>query len=170
MAKKKAARSRPKTKEAERKRTTNRKAARRKAAPVKTAKNAASVEDFVSTLDDLRRADCQKLVQWMAEITGQPPAMWGASIVGFGTYHYRYASGREGDWFETGFSPRKQNLTLYIMGGLEAGGALLEKLGPYKHGKSCLYIKNLDAVHIPTLKKLIRLSVAQARKNHRPVD
>ncbi len=91
----------------------------------------------------------------MIEVTGEKPAMWGTSIVGFGDYHYKYESGREGDFFITGFSPRKQNLTIYIMPGYRDYGSLMKKLGPHKLGRSCLYIRHLDDIHIPTLKKLI---------------
>jgi hypothetical protein len=99
----------------------------------------------------------------MREITGEEPAMWGSSIVGFGSYHYVYASGREGDWFLTGFAPRKQALTMYIMSGFSEYDELLEKLGKFKTGKACLYVKKLDDIHLPTLKKLIRQSVKQKR-------
>ena len=95
----------------------------------------------------------------MKQVTQLEPQMWGSSIVGFGSYHYKYASGREGDMPLTGFSPRKRNLTLYIMGGLEQYDALLAKLGKHTTGKACLYIKRLDDVHLPTLKKLIQQSV-----------
>jgi hypothetical protein len=85
--------------------------------------------------------------------------MWGPAMIGFGSYHYKYASGREGDWFLTGFSPRKEALTLYIMSGFSQDDALLKKLGKFKTGKACLYIKKLEDVHLPTLEKLIRRSV-----------
>jgi len=95
----------------------------------------------------------------MKEVTGKEPEMWGDSIIGFGSYHYKYASGREGDWFVTGFSPRKQNLTLYIMGGFDNYDVLLGKLGKHKTGKSCLYINKLDDVDMDVLKTLVRASV-----------
>jgi len=104
------------------------------------------------------------LVRIMASATGSKPKMWGSSIVGFGSYHYRYASGREGDWFTTGFSPRKQNLTLYVMGGLSGYASLLKKLGKHSTGKGCLYVKRLEDIHLPTLTKLIQVSVKQASK------
>ena len=87
--------------------------------------------------------------------------MWGASIVGFGSYHYKYDSGREGDWMITGFSPRKKDLTLYIMMGFEKYPELMKQLGNHSTGKSCLYIKRLSDIHVPTLKKLIKASVKQ---------
>ena len=133
---------------------------------VKTAKNDKSVSEFLSQVETGRQSDCQQLVDIMQTITGHEPAMWGGSIVGFGSYHYKYESGREGDWFESGFSPRKQNLTIYIMSGLDNAPELLGKLGPYKTGKSCLYIKRLDDIHLPTLKKLIKQSVASVRKKY----
>ena len=95
----------------------------------------------------------------MEEITGSKPQMWGPSIVGFGTYHYKYASGREGDWPLTGFSPRKQDLTLYLPMGFQKYGEMVEQLGKHRAASSCLYLKRLSDVHVPTLKKLIKASV-----------
>ncbi len=100
----------------------------------------------------------------MREITGDEPAMWGPSMVGFGRYHYKYASGREGDWFVAGFSPRKQNLTLYIMSGFSGYDELMARLGKHTTGKSCLYIKRLEDVDLAVLEELIRRSVAHVRK------
>ncbi len=131
----------------------------------KTRKSKLSVKKFLASVGGDRLDDCRQLVTIMQEITGQAPKMWGTTIVGFGEYHYRYESGREGDWFETGFSPRKQNLTLYVMTGFEKHSALMKKLGPHKTGKSCLYVKNLQSIHLPTLKQLIQRGVAQVRKN-----
>ena len=129
-------------------------------AELKTKKNKASVELFLRGIaDDDRRRDCRTLVKVMQEIIGDKPAMWGPSIVGFGNYRYQYASGREGEWFLIGFSPRKQNLTLYAMSGFEEFEPLMAKLGTFKTGKSCLYVKRLDDVHLPTLKKLLRRPV-----------
>jgi nucleoid DNA-binding protein len=134
-------------------------------AELKTQLNKASITDFVAKIaDDASRADCRALIAMMKDLTGEPARMWGASIVGFGTYRYRYATGREGDWFLTGFSPRKQNLTLYIMAGFGAYPELMKTLGRYKTAKSCLYVKRLDDLHLPTLKKLIRESVKHTRK------
>ncbi|MFY9611012.1 MAG: DUF1801 domain-containing protein [Blastocatellia bacterium] len=130
-------------------------------AELKTRKNAASVEKFLNNIaDEQRRKDCFRLLEMMNAETKAEPAMWGTSIVGFGRYQYKYESGRELEWFLTGFSPRKQDLTLYIMGGLERYPALMKKLGKHKTGKSCLYIKKLDDVDLPTLKELIKKSVA----------
>jgi hypothetical protein len=135
-------------------------------AELKTKSNRASVPTFLKSVEDPRaRADCAALVTLMQQITKCEPTMWGPSIVGFGSYHYVYESGREGDWFLTGFSPRKQNLTLYIMAGFSGYESLLAQLGPHKTGKSCLYIKRLEDVHLPTLKKMIQQSVAHMRKS-----
>jgi hypothetical protein len=133
-------------------------------AELKTRKNDASVEAFIDAVDDdTKRQDCRVVIDMMREITGEEPAMWGDSIVGFGSYHYKYASGREGDWLLTGFSPRKQNLTLYIMSGFSDYEALLGKLGKHKTGKSCLYVKRLDDVDLGTLRELIEKSVKRQR-------
>jgi hypothetical protein len=110
--------------------------------------------------DQQRREDCLALVALMREATGEPPRMWGGPIVGFGQYHYRYASGREGDWFLAGFSPRKQNLTIYVMAGFDRYDELLASLGKHTTDKSCLYIKRLADVDQPTLKELVRQSAA----------
>ena len=110
--------------------------------------------------DEKKREDSFAVLEMMKKITGEQPTMWGESMVWFGSYHYKYASGREGDWFLTGFSPRKQALTLYLMCGLEKQAALLKKLGKYKTGKSCLYIKKLEDVDTAVLKELIKGSVA----------
>ena len=129
-------------------------------AELKTKPNEASVEAFLNSVEnEKKRQDSYTVLKLMEEITGAPPKMWGDSIIGFGSYHYRYASGREADWFLVGFSPRVQNLTLYIMSGFEEYDRLLEKLGKHKAGKSCLYIKKLEDVDMPTLRELIRLSV-----------
>jgi hypothetical protein len=133
-------------------------------AELKTKQTDASVKDFLNQITDKeRREDCFAVAKIMEEITGEKPKMWGPSIVGFGSYHYKYASGREGDWPVTGFSPRKKDLTLYIMMGFAKHGELMEKLGQHSAAKSCLYIKHLSDIHIPTLKKLIKESVKDLR-------
>ena len=133
-------------------------------AELKTKQTDASVKDFLNQIaDEERRADCFAVAKIMEEITGEKPKMWGPSIVGFGSYHYKYASGREGDWPVTGFSPRKKDLTLYIMMGFAKHGELMEKLGKHSAAKSCLYIKRLSDIHVPTLKKLIKESVKDLR-------
>lgn len=122
----------------------------------------ASVTAFINAIEDeTRRRDCQTLVQLMRETTGTRPKMWGSSIVGFGSRHYRYESGREGDWFLTGFSPRKQDLTLYIVPGVNRYPAILKRLGKHKTGVSCLYIKQLGDVDLAVLRELIETSVRQ---------
>ena len=123
----------------------------------KTVPTGDSVEQFLNSLEsEQNRKDSFALLKLMREVTGLEPAMWGASIVGFGSYHYKYASGREGDSMLIGFSPRKQNLAIYNMGGLEQDGNLAEKLGKYTTGKGCLYIKSLDEVDLSNLKELIQ--------------
>jgi hypothetical protein len=130
-------------------------------AEAKTKPTKESVTGFLNKITDAtRREDCFAVVKIMEEITGSKPQMWGPSIVGFGSYHYKYASGHEGDWPVIAFSPRKQDLTLYLsLNGYEKFGALMDQLGKHKTGKSCLYIKRLSDIHMPTLKKLIKASV-----------
>ena len=129
-------------------------------AELKTRPTKQSVTEFLNKIPDTeRRADCFAVAKIMEEITGAKPQMWGPSIVGFGTYHYKYATGREGDWPLTGFSPRKQDLTLYVMMGFRNREALMNQLGKHKTGKSCLYIKRLSDIHVPTLKKLLKASL-----------
>ena len=133
-------------------------------AELKTQPTKASVKEFFNQISDKeRRDDCIAVAKMMEEITGHKPKMWGPSIVGFGTYHYKYASGREGDWPIAAFSPRKKDLTLYIMMGFEKQTELMKQLGKHSTSKSCLYIKRLSDVHIPTLKKLIKTSVKQLK-------
>ena len=129
-------------------------------AEAKTKPTNESVKEFLNKIsDEERRADCFEVAKIMEEITGEKPKMWGPSIVGFGSYHYKYASGRAGDWPVAAFSPRKKDLTVYLMMGFEKRGELMEKLGKYSAAKSCLYIKRLSDIHVPTLKKLIKVSV-----------
>lgn len=129
-------------------------------AEAKTRPTKVKVTDFLNKIPDAeRREDCFAVAKIMEEITGEKPQMWGPSIVGFGTYHYKYASGREGDWPVAAFSPRKGDLTLYLMPGFENRDELMSKLGKHKTGVSCLYVKRLSDIHIPTLKKLIKASV-----------
>ena len=134
-------------------------------AEVKTKVNDASVTEFLeSVADEQKRNDCFKVLKMMKQITKEEPKMWGASIVGFGSYHYKGKSGREGDWMLTGFSPRKQNLTLYLMGGFDTHAALLNKLGKYTTGAGCLYIKTLDDVDKKVLKELVQASVKRMKE------
>ncbi len=131
-----------------------------KQAELKTKQTDASVDDFLNAIpDEQTRKDCFEIVRIMKQATKSEPKMWGASIVGFGSYHYKGASGREGDWMLTGFSPRKQNLTLYIMAGFDHYDQLLKKLGKFSTGKSCLYIKKLADVDKKVLKELVTESV-----------
>ena len=124
---------------------------------LKTKLNDGNVLEFIMKVEnDRRREDSLRLLDIFREVTGEEPKMWGESIVGYGTYHYKYASGQEGDWMRTGFSPRKQALTLYVMYGLLSGEELLAGLGKYKAGKGCLYINKLDDVNLEVLKKLIK--------------
>ena len=134
-------------------------------AELRTKKNDASVEEFLDGIPNAkRREDCRAVVEMMTEVTGEPAAMWGASIIGFGSYHYEYASGREGDWMLTGVSPRKRSLTVYIMDGFDRHEALMNELGKYKTGKSCLYINDLEDVDAEVLRDLVRESVAYLSK------
>ncbi|MFO7586362.1 MAG: DUF1801 domain-containing protein [Anaerolineales bacterium] len=127
----------------------------------KTQKTDVNVTDFLNSItDEQKRQDGFTLLALMSEITGLEPKMWGTSIVGFGDVHYKYASGREGNWFKVGFSPRKQNLTLYIMDGFPKYQGLLAKLGKHKTGVSCLYIKRLEQIDQDVLREMISLSVA----------
>ena len=129
-------------------------------AELKTKPTGESVKDFLNKIPDPeRREDCFAVAKLMEEITGDKPKMWGPSIVGFGNYHYKYDSGREGDWLVTGFSPRKKDLTLYLMMGFEKHAELMKQLGKHSTSKSCLYIKRLSDINVPTLKKLIKASV-----------
>lgn len=125
----------------------------------KTKPTAASVSAFLGAIEDPeRRADCKALARLMRRATGKTPKMWGPSIVGYGSYHYRYASGREGDWMLTGFSPRKRDLTVYVMSGFPRHAALMKKLGKFKTGKSCLYLTRLADVDQEVLEELVRAS------------
>lgn len=129
-------------------------------AELKTKVNDQPVTAFLdSVADEDRRQDCYTILEIMKKATRAEPKMWGDSIVGFGSYHYTYASGREGDWLLTGFSPRKQNLTLYIMSGFSDFEELLSRLGKHKTGKGCLYIKKLTDVDLAVLEELIDRSV-----------
>jgi hypothetical protein len=137
-------------------------------ADLKTKRNRKSVKKFLAGVEDAaRRQDAQKVLALMEEVTGANPEMWGDSIVGFGTYHYKYESGREGDWFLTGFSPRKANLTLYIMSGFSKYPELLRQLGKHKTGKSCLYINRFEDVDTKVLRRLIRESVAYLKRREK---
>jgi hypothetical protein len=131
-------------------------------AELKTQVTRASVEKFLEGIkDERKRQDCFELLKIMKKATKAEPKMWGTSIIGFGDYHYVYASGREGDWFQTGFSPRAQNLTLYMMGGFDK--EVLQRLGKYKTGKGCLYINKLQDVDLKVLHELITASLKKPK-------
>lgn len=133
-------------------------------------KNKATTGDplaFIDALDsDAQKADCLRLIDMMKKVTGESPKMWGQGIVGFGSYHYVYNSGREGDWFLTGFGPRKQNLSTYLIAGADHSPELLQQLGKYKTGKGCLYIKNLDTVDTKVLEELVNDSVTEMKRKY----
>jgi len=126
---------------------------------LKTKVHDGDVKAYLNNVEpEKKRQDSLAILELMKEVTGEEPKMWGETIVGFGNYHYKYESGREGDWFLTGFAPRKQSLTLYIMAGFEQYEELLADLGKYTTGKGCLYIKKLEDVDESKLRKLVKLS------------
>lgn len=134
---------------------------------LKTQENDASVDAYLNRVEDeKKRAASFKVKEIMEEATGEEARMWGDSIVGFGRYHYKYASGREGEWMLTGFAPRRRNLTLYIMDGFDSYESLLSQLGKYKTGKSCLYINKLEDVDLQVLRDLIELSVQHMKRTN----
>lgn len=136
-------------------------------AELKTKPNQQSVTEFLNSVEDAKkREDSFAVLEMMKSISKDEPVMWGSSIVGFGTYHYKYASGTEGDWMKIGFAPRKQAITLYIMSGFSEYESLLKKLGKYKTGKSCLYIKDLLDIDRDILKELIKQSIASISKRY----
>ena len=138
-------------------------------AELKTKENDASVKGFINKVEDInKRKETFVLLEMFKEITKEKPRMWGSAIIGFGKYHYKSESSkREGDWFMTGFSPRKQALTIYIISGLKKHEELLKKLGKYKStAGSCLYIKSLDDIDIKVLRKLVQESFNQLKKKH----
>ena len=133
----------------------------------KTQATKASVTEFIKAIDDpVRRADVRKVAAMMRKATGKRAKMWGSSIVGYGTYRYKYASGREGEFMMVGYSPRKQALSVYIMAGFSKYGSLMARLGKYKTGKSCLYIKRLSDIDEEILQRLINESVKYMRKTY----
>lgn len=136
-------------------------------AQLKTKPTGNSVAAFLNAIpDEARREDCETVLKLMKRATKAEPKMWGPGIVGFGSYHYKYDSGREGDFLVTGFSPRKQNLTLYLMGGFERHDALMRKLGKFKTAKSCLYIKRLADVDVKVLRELIEESTRHVARTY----
>jgi hypothetical protein len=138
-------------------------------AELKTGQTDASVDAFLDAIvDEARRKDCKAVLQLMREATRSEPRMWGSNMVGFGSYHYKYASGREGDWFLTGFAPRKRDLTIYVMAGFDKYEALLGKLGKFRTGKSCLYVKQLSDIDVEVLRQLIVASLKYMRQQYGP--
>ena len=142
-----------------------------KLAKIKTKETKASVEDFINSVkDEVKRKDSLAILKLMQKATKEKPKMWGSSIVGFGSYHYKYESGREGDFFRIGYSPRVQNLTVYVMDGFEKRPDLMDKLGKHTTGKSCLYIKRLSDIDEDVLPVGARLEVAHHREQHLASD
>jgi hypothetical protein len=128
-------------------------------AELKTQRGDGSVDAFIDAIEDERkREDSKALVALMEKVTGEKGALWGPSIVGFGDLHYKYESGREGEWFRVGFSPRKQNLTLYVTDYIKEDDPLLAKLGKFTTGKACIYVKRLDDVDTGVLGELVKRS------------
>jgi len=131
----------------------------------KTKVNDASVTEFLNSVaDQQKRNDCFEILKMMQQITKEEPKMWGSSMVGFGSYHYKGKSGREGDWLLIGFSPRKQALTLYLTGGFDTHAALLKRLGKFTTGMGCLYVKTLEDVDKKVLKELLQASVKRMKQ------
>ena len=135
-------------------------------AELKTKPTQASVTEFLAGIDSARRADCKRIGRMMRSATGKRAKMWGASIVGYGSYDYRYASGKSGTFMETGYAPRAQNIAIYVMPGFKPFTAQLKRLGKHKTGKSCLYIKRLGDVDEAVLDDLIHESVAEMRRRY----
>ena len=136
-------------------------------AELKTKKTGASVTAYLDAIADVRkRADCRTVAKMMRDATGNRAKMWGSSIVGYGSFDYRYASGHEGSWAVCGFSSRAQNIAIYIMPGFSGFGKLLDKLGKYKTGKSCLYIRKLEDIDQIVLEILIEESVKEMRRRY----
>ena len=136
-------------------------------AELKTQENDASVDDYLNSVEDKKKREASfEVKELMEEVTGEEARMWGESIVGFGRYKYRYASGREGEWMITGFAPRKRNLTLYIMSGFEEYDDLLDKLGKHGTGKSCLYINKLEDIDMDVLRELVDKSVQHMKETN----
>ncbi len=141
--------------------------ATKKSANLKTKPTAVSIDAFIAKLPNVtRRKDAETALKLMKKVTGLPPKMWGPSIIGFGSYHYKYESGREGDMCMTGFSPRSGAIVFYVLGGAPETDPLYKKLGKFKTGKACLYINKLSDVDLGVLEKIIAQSVAYMRKTY----
>jgi hypothetical protein len=140
-------------------------------AELKTKPTNASVSKFLNAIENEQtRQDCWTLVAMLEKATKAKACMWGTGIVGFGSYRYTYGSGREADWMLTAFAPRRTNITLYVMPGFAGRDELMAKLGKYSGGKSCIYVKRLDDVHMPTLRKLVVESVKHLRQTYPPAS
>ena len=132
---------------------------------IKTTVTRSSVKSFIDGIaDEARRREARSLLALLKRATGETPRLWGESIVGFGSYHYKYATGREGDWFVTGFAPRKGSLTVYVLPGLHLHTANMRTLGKFTTGKSCIYIKRLTDVDLPTLERMAKQACADTKK------
>lgn len=137
----------------------------------KTKKNDSSVKAFVDGVaDERRRKDCRAAMKLLARATGKRPKMWGSSIIGYGTYSKEDPAGKSAEWPVVAVSPRKSDLTIYIMPGFERFSGLMGKLGKHRTGRSCLYIKRLSDVDLPTLEKLIQESVAEMKRRYDQID
>ena len=135
---------------------------------MKTVPTSRDVEEFLDGVaDERRRAECRAVMAMMRDVTGEEPRLWGPSMIGFGRYHYRYESGREGDWFLTGVAPRKGALTVYIMAGFDRYEELMARLGKHTTGKSCLYIKRLEDIDTDVLRELVQRSVRHTAATYR---
>ena len=133
----------------------------------KTKATRASVEGYIDAIEDeARRTDCQALLKLMSDATKEKPTMWGTSIVGFGSYHYRYDSGREGDMCIVGFSSRKGDISLYLTAGFEGRDALLARLGKHKVAKACLYVRRMSDVDPKVLKQLVAAAFEDRKRRH----
>ena len=136
-------------------------------AELKTKPTGVSVKAYIDSIaDETRRKDCRAIAALMKRVTGCAPKMWGPSIVGFGSYHYEYASGHSGDMCLAGFSSRGREIVVYLMAGDESAGKLFSALGKHRRGKSCLYFRSLADVQLPVLEKLVALSFAQTRRRY----
>lgn len=134
-------------------------------AELKTQKNDGDVEEFIKTIDAKKQDDTRRLVEMMRELSGDQPCMWGTNIIGFGSYQFKYANGSEGEWFQVGFSPRKQSFSLYIMADFPERPELMSRLGKHKTGKSCLYVNKLADIDLEVLKELITQCLTHTSKN-----
>lgn len=136
-------------------------------AELKTKRNTASVDEFIAAVpDEQKRADSKTLVSIMSEVSGCEAEMWGGSIIGFGRYNYKYKSGREGEWMLCGFSPRKQTMTVYVMGSSKEIEEMITRVGKHKRSKGCLYFKKLEDLDVEVLKKVIQASIDRIKSNN----